>query len=161
QLEVVSAVFDPATRTWGPITQLTNDEAFDTDLQITSDSAGHLLLTWLSNPVGSSSTVSPNSSILKHSFWNGSGWSSPTVVASGIQGVTGHSAAISGGNAFIMLSREPDPNVTGTGLLEVYRLNGSNWSAASTFASTGMNNRLPSVVYDARGEGHIIWVRGN
>ena len=153
QLEVVSAVFDPLTRTWGPIAQLTDDTAFDTDLRLSSDGKGRLLLTWLSNPCGEFISTSACPSTLKYSFWNGSNWSTPRVVDVGLVGVSTHAAAVYGTKAFIIVPRE--------GVLDLYTWTGSGWSRASTFAAGGVENRLPSVAYDAKGEGHIVWLRGD
>jgi PKD repeat protein len=161
QLEVVTAVFDPSSKTWGPTTQLTNDTSFDTDVQISSDSAGHLLLTWLSNDGGEFMSSSATPSVLKYAFWNGSTWSPPAIIAGSLIGVSNHVAATQGTNAFVILPRDPDPAVTNDGVLDLYSWNGSGWSNSSLFAAGGVENRLPSGVYDTNGEGHVVWLRGN
>gem|GEM_PF-1959922 len=161
KLEVVSAIFDPLTRTWGPVTQLTNDTAFDTSLRLSSDGEGNLLLSWLSNPCGELISTATCPSTLKYSFWNGSSWSPPAAVASGLVGVSTHAAAIRGTRAFIVLPRDPNPNVAGDGVLDLFTWNGSSWSTAPLFASGGVENRLASVAYDGGGQGHIVWLRGD
>lgn len=161
KLEVVSAVFDPVTKTWGPITQLTDDTAMDANLNLSSDGAGNLLLTWLSNPEGELISTVTSPSILKYSCWKGTNWSTPGAVASGLIGVNDHVVALRGSNAFIILPRDPAPGVEGDAVLDLYTWSGSSWSTASIFAAGGVENRLPSVTYDATGIGHAIWLRGN
>ena len=45
-------------------------------------------------------------------------------------------------------------------MLDLYTWDGPAWSNPSTFASGGVDNRLPSVAYDAAGIARIIWFRG-
>jgi PKD repeat protein len=161
RLEVVSAVFDPATQTWGPVTQLTDDTAMDADLRLASDASGNLLLSWFSNPSADLISTASSPSVLKHSFWNGSAWGTPGAVASGLVGVGQHAAAIHGSDAVIVIYRDPDPAASTDGLLETFLWNGSSWSNAAPFAGGGVENRLPSVTYDSAGLGHVVWVRGS
>ena len=160
RLEVVSAVFDPGPKTWGPVTALTDDTAYDSDVRISADSSGNLMLTWLSNADGQfqSSTGSPSS--LMFSTWSGSAWSVPASIATSLAGVHAYAAARNGSNAFVILSRDPNPAVSNDGVLDLYTWNGTSWSGASTFASGGGENRLPEAAYDGSGAGHVVWVRG-
>jgi hypothetical protein len=159
QLEVVSAVFNPTTQSWGPVTQLTNDAALDTSLRLSSDSAGNLMLTWVSNAAGEFRSSPAAPSTLKYATWNATSWSAPAVVASNLAGISTHEADRNGSNAFIILGHDPDPDVTDDGVLELYTWDGVSWSAASIFASAG-EQRLPSATYDSLGEGHIAWSSG-
>ncbi|MBI3427717.1 MAG: PKD domain-containing protein [Acidobacteria bacterium] len=160
KLEVVSASFDPLSRSWGPVRQLTDDAALDTNLRMSSDGAGRLLLTWLSNPQGEFISTASSPATIKFSFWDGANWSAPAAVVNGLVGVSSHAAAVKGTNAFIIVPREPNPDLPSDGVLELYRWNGAQWSAATSFAAGGVENRSPAVSYDAAGEGHIVWVRG-
>jgi uncharacterized repeat protein (TIGR01451 family) len=159
RLEVVSAIFDPASQTWGPITQLTDDAALDTSLTLSSDATGRLLLTWLSNPFGEFLSTATSPSTLKYSFWNGSKWNDPEVIASNLVGVSSHVAALHASSAFVITPRITDLNGTGGSVLDLYKWNGSGWSAASTFAAGGVDNDTPTAAYDTAGEGHVVWVR--
>ena len=159
KFEVVSAVFDPATRTWSAVTPLTNDESFDGSLCLSSDSAGHLLLTWLSNAGGQFTSSAASPSVLKYSIWVGSNWSAPAIFTGGLVGVSNHVAALQGSSGFIILPRDPDPTVSGDGTLDLYNWNGLTWSFATTFAAGGVENRLPSVAYDSSGNGQVLWLR--
>jgi PKD repeat protein len=161
RLEVVSAVFDPATKTWGAITALTDDTAFDTDLRLSADGSGNLMLTWLSNGAGEFLSTAADPSTLRFSLWTGSAWSAPASIAAGLVGVASHAGARRGSAAFVILPRDPDPSAADDGVLDRYTWNGTTWSGASTFAAGGVENRLPSAVYDDAGAGHVVWVRGS
>jgi PKD repeat protein len=161
QLEVVTSVFDPTSRTWGQITQLTDDDVMHTNLRLSSDGSGQVMLTWLSNPNAEFVSTSSSPSNLQYSRWDGSTWSSPSNLASGLVGVGTHAAAIRGNAAFVVVPRDPSPDLANKGLIDLYTWNGAGWSAASTFAAGGVDNRLPGAIYDSAGQGHVIWLRGS
>ena len=160
RLEVVSAAFDPITKTWGPITSLTNDSAMDTVLRMAKDESGNLMLLWLSNTAGEMVSTAANSSTLRYSTWTGSSWTAPSPVASSLVGIGGFTAARRGAEAFLVVPRDPDSAVVGDEVLEVYRWTGGVWSTAQPFAAAGPGHRSPSVAYDASGEGHVLWIQG-
>jgi PKD repeat protein len=161
RLEVVSAVFDPVAQTWGPMTQLTEDTALDTDLRLSSDSAGNLLLTWLSNPDGELLSTPESPSTLRFSIWNAAtqAWSAPATAAFGLVGVASHTGAVRGTQAFLLVSRDPNLAMADDGVLDLLTWDGTAWSAPSLFAGGGVENRIPTAIYDANGEGHVVWFR--
>jgi PKD repeat protein len=131
QLEVVSAVFNPATRTWSPATALTDDFALDTNLRLSASANGNLLLTWQSNPSGEFNADAANPGALKYSFWNGSSWNAAGVVVGNLVNISAQAAAVRGNNAFIILPRDPDLNVLSDRTLDLYSWNGSAWTRPS------------------------------
>jgi PKD repeat protein len=161
RLEVVTATFTSSTQKWGPITPLTDNNNMDTDLHLAADGTGHLMLTWLSNSSGEFVSTPSSPSSLMYSFWDGTKWSVPASLATGLVGVASHAAAIHGSSAFVIVPRDPDPGVSGDEVLDLYSWNGTRWNAATTFAAGGVDSRLPSVAYDSTGVGHVVWVRGN
>jgi hypothetical protein len=163
QLEVVSATFDPVTRTWSEVTELTDNADFETSLRLSSDDKGNLMLTWLSNPGGEMFSTSASPSAMRYSFWDAgsSTWPSSGAVADGLVGVASHAAAIRHqAEAVIVLARDPSPGSEGDGVIDLYAWDGTAWSSASTFSAGSVDNRVPSVLYDAGGEGHVLWLRG-
>lgn len=161
QMEVVSSVFNPATRTWNPETILTDDLALDTNLRLSSDTSGKLLLTWQSNPSGQFNADAVNPATLKYSFWNGSNWNVANSVAGNLVNVNAQAAAVKGNSSFIILPHDPNLNISGDRILDIYVWNGTNWGQATTFAAGNMDNILPSAVYDSSGQGQVIWIRGS
>ncbi len=159
QMEVVSAVLDPSTGTWSTIVSLTDDQAFDHNLVLSSDGDGNLLLTWLSNPQAELLATPEAPAILFASRWSEGAWSSPAIVATGLVGVTGHAAAISGTEAFIALAVDPDSAVAGDEAIDLYQWNSSEWTGAR-FASGNGGNRLPAAAFDSDGRGHLVWAQG-
>jgi hypothetical protein len=108
-----------------------------------------------------STATSPSS--LVYSLWNPTAetWSAPAALATGLVGISGHAAAFKGTAGVVLVSRDPDPSTTGDAVLERYDFDGATWSGPTTFASAGgTDNLLSMVVYDASGEGHVIWRRG-
>lgn len=161
ELEIVTATFDPATQIWSETTALTSNSALDTELKLASDSTGNLMLTWLQNGAGEFLSTTENPSVLMFSLWDVTtqSWSSPSAIASQLVGVSSHASARNGSEAFVILPRDPDLATQDDGILELYTWDGITWSAPVTFASGGVENRVPSVVYDSAGEGHVVWLR--
>jgi uncharacterized protein (TIGR03437 family) len=158
EMEVVYAAFNPNLRTWSSVTQLTDDTAFDTDLHISTDSAGALMLTWLSNPGGEYTSTAANPSTIKYAFWAGSSFSAPAVAAGGLVGVSRHAAALKGSQAVVVIPRDAPAGSTGGDVLDLLSWNGSAWVPTLNYAASG-ENRLPSVVIDNAGTAHLVWVR--
>jgi hypothetical protein len=160
QAEVVSAVFNPATRTWSNVAALTDDLAFDTGLRLSSDASGNLLLTWQSNPSGEFTATAAAPATIKYSFWNGSNWNASQAIAGNLTNISEHSTAINGNNAFLVVPRDQDPATPNNEVLLAYSWNGSNWSQAATFAAGNADNQLPQAYYDQTGQSRVIWRRG-
>lgn len=158
--EVVTATFDPATRAWSNVTALTDDAALDTNLRLSADDTGGLLLTWLSNPNAELMSTEASPSTLKYSLRTGAGWSAPATIATSLVGVGSHAAARDR-EAFVIVPRDPDADAANDGVLELYRWSGGGWSAAQSFAGGGVENRLPAATYDGGGEGRIVWMHGD
>jgi len=159
RFDVVSSVFDPGTVTWGPITSVTDDDAFDGSVLVCGSGSGGLLLTWLSNPGGLYTSTGPGQSTLKSSIWSGSSWG-PVVTAAGeLAGVSRYAAAYHGTYGVAVVERDPTPDIPEDSALHVYTLSGPAWSDRVIFAAGGVDNRMPTVAFDATGEAHIVWVR--
>jgi len=158
RMEVVSAVFDPSTQAWSAVTALTDDVGADTNLRLSADTSGNLLLTWLTNPNAEFVSTPTYPSTLNFSVWNGSAWTAPSPVATGLEGVASHEAALHDGSAVVLVPRDPDPDVVGDGVIDAYSWNGSSWSGPTAFAAGSGDHRRPSVVYDASGEAHVVWM---
>jgi hypothetical protein len=160
KFEVVSSVFDPASRTWSAVTPLTDDLALDTSLRLSSDATGKLLLTWQSNPSGEFNADSANPATIKYSFWNGSNWNASGAIADNLSNISEHTAAVKNNNAFIIVPQDPNLGSINDSKLLIYNWNGTSWSLASLFAGGATDNLLPSSVYDSAGQGQIVWLRG-
>ena len=157
--EVVTASFDPAARSWSEVTALTDDWAFDTNVRLSRDQSGGLLLTWLSNPTAELMSSVESPSTLKYSLHAGD-WNTPGVVADALVGVSNHVAALRNGEGFVVIPRDPNPDAADDGVLEVLRLYEGAWGAVELFAAGDVENRLPTVSYDSAGQRHVVWLRG-
>jgi uncharacterized protein (TIGR03437 family) len=160
QMEVVYAVFNASSRAWSPVTQLTDDTAFDTDLHISTDSAGALMLTWLSNPGGDFTSTTANPTAIKYAFWTGSSFSTPAVAINGLVGVSRHAATLKGVQGVIAIQRDAPSGNSGGDVLDLLSWNGASWTPRLNFAANG-ENRQPSVVIDNAGTTHVVWVRNS
>jgi hypothetical protein len=160
EMQIVYAVFNPSLRTWGPVTELTSDLAYHTDLHLSSDTSGNMLLTWLSNPGGEFVSTATDPASIGYAFWTGSGFSAPGIASTGLVGASRHTASLSRSQAVIVVQREATLPGSGNDVLDLLLWNGSTWTATPNFAATG-ENRSPSVVIDDSGKIHLVWVRGD
>ena len=158
EMEVVYAVFSPNSRTWSPVTQLTDDTAFDTDLHISTDSVGALMLTWIANPGGDFTSTAANPSAIKYAFWTGFSFSAPALAVGGLIGVSRHAADLNGSQGVIVIQRDALAGSTGGDVLDLLSWNGTAWTPRLNYAASG-ENRQPSVVIDKAGSTHLVWVR--
>jgi hypothetical protein len=158
--EVVGAEFDPGKLTWGEVTPITDDDAFDTDLKLSSDGGGGLLLSWLSNSRAKLMSTAASTSTLKYCLRDGNHWTAPMVLADSLVGVSKHAAAVRGEEMVVVVPRSQN-GATNGGVIDAYRRNAGGWGAGTTFASGDVENRLPSVCYDSNGVVHVTWLREN
>lgn len=160
QLEIVTSRFDPTSQTWTQPAPLTQNTAFETDLQLAFDGSGKAWLTWLENPAGELISTPEAPSSLRYSVWNGLSWSAPAQVAGNLVGVGSHALAASAAGVVILLAIDPDLELTGDERIALYTWQGPGWSSNGTFAGAdGTENRLPSVAFDASGVAHVVWLR--
>jgi uncharacterized protein (TIGR03437 family) len=160
EMEVVYAVFNAISQTWGPVVQLTDDTAFDTDLHISTDADGALMLTWLSNSGGDYTLTATNPGTIKYAFWTGTSFNLPAIAVGGLVGVARHAAALKASQAIIVIQRDAPTGSTAGDALDLLSWNGTVWAPTFNYASTG-ENRLPSAVIDNAGTAHIVWVRNS
>ncbi len=162
RLEVVSSRFDALTRTWGPITALTNDDSMDTDVNLTTDGSGQILASWLANQEGEFLGSAEAPSKLMVAYWDSTAgnWTLPQLVGDGLVGVSAHAAAMYPGKATLVLARDPDLSVSGDSEILRFDWDGLAWTGPTVFASGGGENLNPRVLFDSQGEGHAIWRRG-
>ena len=157
--EVVSSVFDPKTKTWGPLKWLTNDDSADYAVQVSATATGAMMVTWLSNPSGVTFSSSENLARLRCAFWDGNAWGAVGDVATGLVGVYGYAAALRGDRAAVVIARDTDPSNPKAGVLDVYEWDGSRWRLVSTLGGDGSDNRSPTVAYDGRAQVLLVWLR--
>jgi len=103
--------------------------SIDSDLRLSFDGQGHLLLTWLSNADGEFLSTSVSPSTLKHSFWNGVAWATPAAIANNLVGVSSHAAAQLGTRLSLYFHVILTLPATGDSVLDVYKWDGATWSA--------------------------------
>ncbi|MEJ2083954.1 MAG: hypothetical protein P8Y94_17805, partial [Acidobacteriota bacterium] len=159
QMEIVTARFDPGSQSWTQPAPLTQNDAFETDLQLAYDGNGRVWLTWLENQAGEMLSTADAPSRLRYSFWNGSSWSTPADIVGGLAGVGSHALAASPSDTFVLVPVDPDLDVEGDERIDLYRWTGSGWDHSSVAGGDGTTNRHPSVAFDAFGFAHVVWIR--
>ncbi len=157
KLEVVSSVFDPRTQAWGPVVALTDDDALDTDLKLSSGPDGRLMLTWIKLPGGLFESTASRPASLVWADWTGNAWSTPASVATGLVGVSGHSVALTSSGAVVAVAESSEAgNAAG---IWTYRRSGATWAGPELLAAGGQE-RTPRLAVTGGNRVHATWLDG-
>lgn len=162
RLDLYSQTYNPNTGFWSSGSPIGSDDSYDADARLSRAPDGRLMLSWLSNSGGELVSTAARPSVLKASFWNADtrSWSSPMVLAGNLVGVATHSAAYSGSQALVLVSRDLNVNIDGDEVLDLYRFTGGTWQANLGWITGGGGNQRPQVIYDRAGRGQLVWLRG-
>jgi PKD repeat protein len=161
EMEVVAATWSPGSRTWSAPLALTDNDVFDHDARAVALADGRVLAVWLRDRGNgmNGTAASPTEIVMR--VLSGDTWGSETVLASGLTGVEGLSAASRGNEATLAFSRDKDGNL-GEGAdreIAVLSFTGTAWSASRDLTTDAVSDRAPSVVYGNEGP-RILWMSG-
>jgi hypothetical protein len=158
--EIAVAVFDQAGGSWGGVRMLTGNSFMDRSPDLAT--AGTQAVTvWIANPANSltGSPTSPNR--LMASFFNGSTWSAPAVVADGISAVMESDLAYNGTTATYVYTVDADGDLGTVNDQDLYTVSwdGSSWSAPLRLSNDELQDVNPQLVYDLTGDLLLLWFR--
>lgn len=162
KMEIAAAVFNPATKSWGPAVRLSSNATLDRSPKLAGTAKNNLLLTWIGNDQNDllGSAAKPNK--LWYARYNGSAWSQPAVAATVPYGINRYSVAYDGTVANVVLSLDTDGNAGTITDLELFRLSYANgtWGGLSRLTTDAVIDDNPQLALAANGAFLLTWVKG-
>ncbi len=140
---------------------LTTNSLMDRAPQLSVASNGTALLTWQQN----SGTLDPDSLVMSQvdslyaSFWNGTQWSSPQLVALNAGLVLGASLAWNGYTGYLYVAIDADQDLTTDTDQDLYSTTffSGAWSALTRRTSNNIQDTRPQAVFDSNGNLLVAW----
>jgi hypothetical protein len=146
-VELAYAVWNPKTHAWSQPKTFTNNHAFDYMPTLISDEAGNLMLVWMSDADGNVFTYNDQS--IYAVFWNGIGWSSPTLVSTPEMITSPIRGAYHNGKASLVWTQHTDGNATTVNDTEVFYTEflDNAWSSPKKLTNNTLEETSPCVAF--------------
>jgi len=161
-LQIEAAFYNPVTRQWQAMQQLTSDAWLHASPRIAGPSETNLMLVWVANPGNDIQGGSANPNQLWFTTWNGSQWSTPQMFTTVAYPLLQYDLSYDGTNAHLVMSLDSDnslTNVTSHALFSVSYQQGS-WGSRQQLTTDGLPNDNPRMTIDPSGRNLLIWLDG-
>jgi len=140
---------------------LTTNSVMDRAPQLSVAANGTALLTWQQN----SGTLDPDSLVMNQvdslyaSFWNGTQWSIPQLVAQNAGLILGTSLAWNGYTGYLFVAIDADQDLTTDTDQDLYSSTffSGSWAALTRRTSNNIQDTRPQVVFDSNGNLLVAW----
>lgn len=157
-LEIAVARFDGTN--WAAC-NLTTNGVMDRAPQLSVANNGTALVTWQRNggQLDTDSLIMTQVDSLYYSFWNGTSWSSPQVLAVNAGVVLGASLAWNGSVGHLFVALDADHDITTDGDQEIYSAtySGGTWSVLTRRTANTVQDTRPQAVFDSSGNLLVAW----
>ena len=164
RLEIVYAVFTPATGTWSTPVALTDNDWLDRAPMLRRGLDGNLLLAWQSNPSGELIGTTNSPSSFHFTKWDASAGAFGPVetLPNALTDVLDLSLAYDGVQATLVYAQDVDGDLSTPDDVELFtqRYDGTHWSAAVALTSNRVVDVCPQVVYREAGLPELLWLQG-
>ncbi len=165
EMEIVYAVYDPASGTWSAPSALTDNGYLDFKPMLKRGDNGSLLLVWQSNT--GNLTIGSNESPTRIHFalWDANAlqFGSPAQSSEGFVNAFGFSLAYRGPNAMLAFVKDADGDLSTTTDQEIYAalFDGTAWATSSSVTADAIQDSNPRVVYGSTGNLELVWRKGD
>jgi hypothetical protein len=159
-MEIKAARYNSASGLWTSQT-LTNNNHLDRSPRIATADNGTAVAVWIYNEKDDILGLDSNAlNEIRYSTFNGSTWTEPNTVASGIGLIIKTSLTYNGNQAAYVYSLDTDHNWQTDSDRELYTLiyNGSTWSGPYQITDDNSLDANPQVVYD-QNDIFLVWYR--
>ena len=159
--EITVAKYSSASGNWESIQRTTNNSYLEHTPHLSVADDGTAMLVWISNPANHviGSSAEPNQ--IWYSFFDGTIWSPPALVAGGIGAILKSDFAYDGEKAVYIYSADMDDDLTTEEDVELYGITyaGGLWSAPTRLTNDGVKDANPDVEYTESGSLMLLWYR--
>ena len=172
ELELVSAKWDPISKTWGGVTVLTDNHHLDYMPELAGPlTDGDLILTWRENQAnyfsGEGAAGDPENTRILTRRWDAAtaSWGAQQVLVDEVTAELSTSLAARGGKAVFALVKDPDGDLEDDSGAELYHLTwdevGGSWSPITRYSNDAIYDRNVKLALDASGNVYCLWQRGD
>ena len=162
-LDLVARAWLSSTQTWSGVITLTNNALMDHAPRLAAGIDGAIWALWQTNDGEDILGTAAHPITLTTALWTGAAWSAPAPALTGLQDVTSIAfAAYSATQAALVYARDLDGDPGTLADTELYQSawNGAAWSAPARITTDTFTDTRPSLAYNAAGNLHLIWQRG-
>ncbi|MBU0640930.1 MAG: hypothetical protein KKB50_18865, partial [Planctomycetes bacterium] len=150
---------------WGAQTILTSNTILDRSPRVATSSDGTAMLTWVSNATNQEIGDPNNPNDIQYAGYDGSTWSTPANVATGVLSVVKSALAYKGSDAILLFTGDTDGSTQTPEDRELYGVSYSagSWGSVTRLtndSSPAVEDANPQVAYDNYGNPVIVWYRG-
>jgi len=159
-IDIKAAHYDSVSGTWSA-QNLTSNNHLDRTPRIAAADNGTAVAVWIYNEKDDILGLDPNAlSEIRYTFWNGSTWTEPNTIASGIGLILKTALAYDGNEAVYVYSLDTDCNWATDTDQELYAMtyNGSSWSQPYRITDDNSLDANPQVIYD-QNDIFLVWYR--
>lgn len=160
-MEIEAAYYNSASGSWTS-QSLTNNSTLDRSPRIAAGLDDSAMLVWIANSQNDILGGDPNFNEIKYSIYNGSTWSGPNTVATGIGAVLKTSLDYDGSDAVYVFTIDEDANMVTEDDRELYSVtynSSSGWSATSRLTNDSILDATPQVKLTGSGNLLLVWYR--
>lgn len=162
-LEVAVSTYDAGSGAWSPATRLTNNLTLDRSPRLAAAAASDMLAVWVnnaSNDIWGSATAT---NTIMWSRYNGTVWSSPSAIASGIGTILDTVLAYNGTTGTFIFCTDADDNLDDSNDQELWvaTYSGGLWSVPTRLTNDTVTDAAPRLAYDATHTLRLAWLKGN
>lgn len=162
-LEVVVSMYSAAGGTWSAPARLTTNDTLDRSPFLAAASPTDMLAVWVNNLANDTlgSATAPNSLMWSH--FDGTAWSAPATIATGLGTVLDVTTAYDGTTGALVYCTDGDDNLDTTADQELWAAtyNGGIWTAPTRLTNDSVVDTSPRLVYDTPGVLHLAWLKGD
>ncbi len=159
KMEIAVAHYDEPNDAWLAATALTDNTYLDHSPRLATASNGKAMLTWVSNAANELLGTAANPNKLRFALYDGSNWSAPADIATGVVSVVKSAMAFDGTDAVLIFSGDTDGDDETTEDRELYATtyDGTTWAAVTRLTNDAVQDANPQVAYDSNGDLVIVW----
>jgi hypothetical protein len=160
-MEIVYAVYNPATSAWTEPVALTDNTWLDHSPLLKRAPNGGLMLVWQSNQGNLLIGDAGKPTSVHYTLWDGSAFGATGTLPGTFENCLTFALAYADSGALLAYTRDMDGNLSTTADQEIFyqTFNGSAWGAAVRLTNDAAADVNPQVMYRADGARELVWLR--
>lgn len=162
-LEIVASTYNGTTGTWSSPKRLTNNLTLDRSPRLATAAANDMLAVWVNNSSNDMWGSATATNTIMWSRYNGTAWSSPSTIASGIGTILDTALAYNGISGTFIFCTDANDNLDDSNDQELWvsTYSSGGWSTPMRLTNDAVTDASPRLLYDASNTLRLAWLKGN